>query len=131
MEKIAEAHRNRVILEAEADAEAIRLKGEAEAFALEARGMAEAEQLARKAEAYKFYKDAAIVDMLMECLPKIAAEVAAPLTQVNKISLVSTGGEIGASRLVTEVLETVLRMPQLVSSITGVDVTKTITSRTA
>lgn len=45
--------------------------------------------------------------------------------------MVSTGGEIGASRLVTEVLETVLRMPQLVQSITGVDVTKTMTSRTA
>ncbi|OXA62471.1 flotillin-1 [Folsomia candida] len=131
MEKIAEAHRNRVILEAEADAEAIKIKGEAEAFSLNARGLAEAEQLARKAEAYKFYKEAAIVDMLMEALPKIAAEVAAPLTQVNKISMVSTGGEIGASRLVTEVLETVLRMPQLVQSITGVDVTKTMTSRTA
>jgi len=45
--------------------------------------------------------------------------------------MVSTGGEIGASRLVTEVLETVLRMPQLVSSVTGVDITKTITTRTA
>lgn len=71
MEKIAEAHRNRVILEAEAEAESIKIKGEAEAFALEARGMAEAEQLARKAEAYKFYKEAAIVDMLMEVLPKV------------------------------------------------------------
>jgi len=73
MEKIAEAHRNRVILEAEAEAEAIRLKGDAEAFALEAKGMAEAEQLARKAEAYKQYKDAAIVDMLVEALPKVIA----------------------------------------------------------
>jgi flotillin len=71
MEKIAEAHRNRVILEAEAEAEAIRLKGDAEAFAIEARGMAEAEQLVRKAEAYKFYKEAAIVDMLMETIPKV------------------------------------------------------------
>lgn len=71
MEKIAEAHRNRVILEAEADAEAIKIKGEAEAFSLNARGLAEAEQLARKAEAYKFYKEAAIVDMLMEALPKV------------------------------------------------------------
>jgi len=130
MEKIAEAHRNRVMLEAEAEAESVRLKGEAEAFALEARGMAEAEQLARKAEAYKHYKEAALVDMLMEALPKIAAEVSAPLAQVNKINMISTGGEIGTSRLVTEILESVLRMPQLVSSVTGVDITKTITSRT-
>lgn len=36
--------------------------------------------------------------------------------------MVSTGGEIGAARLTTEILETVLRMPQLISTITGVDV---------
>lgn len=71
LEKIAEAHRNRVILEAEAESEAIRIKGDAEAFALEARGKAEAEKLAWKAEAYKLYKDAAITQMLLESLPKV------------------------------------------------------------
>jgi len=71
MEKIAEAHRNRVILEAEAEAEAIRIKGDAEAFAMEARGMAEAEQLSRKAEAYKHYKEAAIVELMLDALPKV------------------------------------------------------------
>jgi len=57
---------------------------------------------------------------------QIAAEVAAPLSQTKKITMVSTGGEIGAAKLTTEVLETVLRMPQLVSTLTGVDITKTV-----
>jgi len=59
LEKIAEANRNRVILEAEAEAESIKIKGEAEAFSMAAKGKAEAEQLTMKADAYKFYKDAA------------------------------------------------------------------------
>lgn len=38
LEKLAEAHRQRVIIEAEAEAEAIRLSGEASAYAIEAKG---------------------------------------------------------------------------------------------
>lgn len=126
LEKIAEANRNRVILEAEAEAEALKIKGEAEAFALLAKGRAEAEQLTMKADAYKYYKDAAVVEMLLDVLPKVAAEVAAPLAQTKKMTMVSTGGEIGAAKLTTEILETVLRMPQLISTLTGIDITKAV-----
>merc|ERR1739838_33942 len=41
IEKIAEAMKNKVVLEGEAEAESIRLKGEAEAFAIEAKARAE------------------------------------------------------------------------------------------
>ena len=71
LEKIAEANRNRVILEAEAEAEAIKIKGDAEAFSMMVKGKAEAEQLTMKADAYKFYKDAAMVEMLLDVLPKV------------------------------------------------------------
>ena len=47
------------------------MKGEAEAFAIEAKAKAEAEQMLKKAEAWKEYKDAAIVDMVLEMLPKV------------------------------------------------------------
>ena len=63
--------RNRVILEAEAESEAVRVKGEAEAFAIEARAKAEAEQMAKKADAWKDYQDAAMIDMILETLPKV------------------------------------------------------------
>lgn len=47
------------------------MKGEAEAFAVEAKGRAEAEQMTKKAEAFKQYKEGAMVDMLLEKLPLV------------------------------------------------------------
>lgn len=72
MEKLADAHRQRVVLEAEAEAEAIRLNGEAQAFAIEAKAKAEAEQMSKKAAAFKEYREAAMVDMLLNTLPKVS-----------------------------------------------------------
>ena len=63
--------RARVVLEAEAQSESVRMKGEAEAFAIEAKAKAEAEQMARKADAWKDYQEAAMVDMVLETLPKV------------------------------------------------------------
>lgn len=81
--------------------------------------------MTKKAEAYREYREAAMVDMLLECLPKIAAEVAAPLSQAKKITMVSSGGgEIGAAKLTNEVLEIVNKVPELVKSITGVDISR-------
>lgn len=127
LEKLAEANRNRVILEAEAEAEALRVRGEAEAFAVEAKARAEAEQMAKKADAWKDYKEAAMVDMLLETLPKVAAEVAAPLSQAKKITMVSSGqGDIGAAKLTGEVLSIVSKVPEVVKNLTGVDIIKSI-----
>nr|CAH7763335.1 unnamed protein product [Callosobruchus chinensis] len=127
LEKIAEANHKRVLLEAEAEAEATRLKGEAEAFAIQAKAAAEAEQMAKKAEAWKEYKEAAMVDMFLDVIPKIAAEVAAPLSQAKKITMVSSGNaEVGAAKLTGEVLDIVNRVPLLVKSMTGVDISRSV-----
>lgn len=48
------------------------IKGEAEAYAIEARAKAEAEQMAKKADAWKDYQDAAMIDMVLETLPKVS-----------------------------------------------------------
>ncbi|KAK7788425.1 hypothetical protein R5R35_013829 [Gryllus longicercus] len=127
LEKLAEANRNRVILEAEAESEAVRVRGEAEAFAIEAKARAEAEQMAKKADAWKEYREAAMVDMLLETLPKVAAEVAAPLSQTKKITMVSSGqGEVGAAKLTSEVLSIVSKVPEVVKNLTGVDIVKSV-----
>ncbi|XP_067130034.1 flotillin-1-like isoform X2 [Centruroides vittatus] len=127
LEKLAEANRNRVIMEAEAEAEAIRLKGEAEAYAVEAKAKAEAEQMAKKADAFREYKDAAMIDMMLETLPKLTAEVAAPLTQCKRIVMISSGkSEIGASKLTGEILDIVTKVPQVVTQLTGVNVTNSL-----
>ncbi len=50
-----------------------------------------------------------MVDMVLKALPKIAAQVAAPLNSVNKITMVSNGdGEIGVSKLTGTVCVRVL-----------------------
>lgn len=127
LEKLAEANKQRVILEAEAEAEAVRMRGEAEAFAIEAKAKAEAEQMAKKADAWKEYREAAMVDMLLDALPKVAAEVAAPLSQAKKITMVSSGtGEVGAAKLTGEVLSIVATVPELVRKMTGVDIAKSV-----
>jgi len=71
LEKLAEANRNRVILESEAEAEAVRIRGEAEAYAIELKAKAEAEQMLKKAEAWQEYGEAALIEMLLETLPKV------------------------------------------------------------
>jgi len=123
LEKIAEADRQRVVLEAEAEAEATALRGEAEAYAIEVKAKAEAEQMAKKADAWKEYKEAALVDMMLKVLPKVAAEVAGPISETNKITMVSTGdGPIGASRVTNEVLDIMGSLPDTVKKMTGVDI---------
>ncbi|XP_043475723.1 flotillin-1 isoform X1 [Leptopilina heterotoma] len=127
LEKLAEANRLRQVMEAEAEAEAIKIRGDAEASAIEAKAKAEAEQMAKKAAAMSEYKSAAMIDMLLETLPKVAAEVAAPLSQAKKITMVSSGnGAIGAEKLTEEVLNIVNRVPALVKNLTGVDIAKSV-----
>jgi len=131
VEKIAEANKNKIILEAEAEAEAVRVRGEAQAFAIEAKARAEAEQMSKKADAWRDYQEAAMVDMLLDVLPKVAAEVAAPLSKVNKVTMVSSGSsDVGASKITQELLDIVIKMPQAMEQLTGVDITKTFRKAT-
>jgi flotillin len=83
--------------------------------------------MAKKADAWKEYKEAAMLDMILEALPKIAAEVAAPLSQAKKITMIADGsGEIGAAKLTAEVLAIIASVPQAVKNMTGVDITATL-----
>ncbi|EDQ92982.1 uncharacterized protein MONBRDRAFT_19216 [Monosiga brevicollis MX1] len=129
LETLAEAEKNRLILEAEADAEAVRARGEAEAFAINAKAQADAEAMQKKAQAWEQYKDAAIVDMVLSTLPRVAAEIAAPLNNVDKITLVAgPNGEIGASKLTGEVLNIMNTLPEMVKNLTGVDLAQVVRS---
>lgn len=56
---------------------------------------------------------------------QVAAEVAAPLSQAKKITMVSSGnGTVGAEKLTEEVFNIVQRVPDLVKNLTGVDIAK-------
>ena len=90
--------RTQTVEGARAEAERVRLIGASEARAIEAVGRAEAEKMRMKASAYKQYGDAAIMALVLEALPQIAAEVAAPLAKTDEIVLLG-----GADKTTTEV----------------------------
>jgi len=130
LETIAEAQKQKAILEAEAEAEAIALKGDAKAFAVEAKAKAEAEQMAKKADAWNEYGKAALMDMMLKMMPKVAAEVAAPLSRANKITMISDNqSDIGASKLTKEVLDIMSAIPDTVHKMTGVDIATQMSDR--
>ena len=72
-------------------AEAIRKVGEAEAAAIEAKALAEAQGIDAKAEAMKKYGEAAVIEIIMRALPEIAGSLAAPLENVDSITMYGTG----------------------------------------
>ena len=60
-----------------------------------------------------------------QVLPQVAAEVSAPISQTNKITMVNSGdGPVGASRMTGEILEIMGSLPDTVEKMTGVNITK-------
>merc|ERR1719450_1376251 len=116
VQTIAEGKRTQTVESARADAERVRLIGASEARAIEAVGRAEAEKMRMKASAYKQYGDAAIMALVLEALPQIAAEVAAPLAKTDEIVLLG-----GADKTTSEINKLVSQLPPAVSALTGVD----------
>ena len=138
LETIAAGEKMRAVAEAEAQAEtltlhgggeadAIRARGEAEAEAIRARGLAEADAMRTKAEAWKEYGQAAVIDSLLTSLPDVAAAISQPLAQTDRIVMISgEGGSTGASKLTGDVTKVVSQLPDLVESLTGIDILATL-----
>jgi len=121
-EAMAVANKQKTTLEASGVAEGLMMKGESDSFSLEVTGKADAEVMAMKADAWKEYQKAAKLSLWLEALPKVAAEVAAPMSQVNGITMVGfpdSDQSLGPARLTGEVLEIMEKMPDAVSQFTG------------
>merc|ERR1711970_491394 len=121
VQTVAEGNRTKTVEAARADGEKIRLIGGAEAKAVEAVGRAEAESMRMKASAYKQYGDAAVMSLVLEALPQIAAEVAAPLSKTDEIVLIG-----GSDRTTQEINKLVGTLPPAIQALTGVDLTGTL-----
>ena len=88
---------------AKAEADAIKYKAMAEAEGIAAVGTAEAEAIDKKAEAQKKMGEASILEMYFDMLPKAVANAAAPLTNVDNITMY---GDSNASKMVGDVMMT-------------------------
>ena len=121
IETLAEAERQRLVVEAEGKAAAIRQQGEAEAEIIFKKGEAEAKAMNIKAEAYQEFNQAAIVDKLITNMPEVVKALAAPLANVDKITVVSTGNgdAAGLNKITGDMTKMAAQIPALFETLSG------------
>jgi flotillin len=110
-----------------AEADAVRAEGDAQASATLAAGQAEATAMEKKAEAFAQYNQAAVLQMLVEILPKVAAELAKPMAAIDKLTVISTDG---AGELPRQITNNLVQTMELLKNTTGLDL-QTIVDRYA
>lgn len=125
IESMAKAEAEKIRLDGQAKAEALRAQGEAEAEVIRLKGIAEAEAKKKVAEAFEQYGQAAILDMILKMLPEYAKQVATPLANIDKITVVDTGsgGEgSGANRVTSYATNLMTSVQESLKASTGIDV---------
>ncbi len=121
IEMLAEAARRKMTIEAEGSAAATRAQGEADADIILRKGEAEAKAMNVKAEAYQEWNQAAVVDKLISGLPEIVRAMAAPLANIDKITIVSTGDgtAAGMNKITGDMTKMVAQIPVLFETLSG------------
>ncbi len=113
---VAHGQADKIRLEGTAEADIIRLKGLAEGEAIKAKGLAEAMAMEAKAEAWRKYGEAAVANLIIDALPKIAHEVSIPLQNTEKIIVMGNEGHAG---IVGRSVDILAQLPTLVKGLTG------------
>src|SRR4051794_32046435 len=121
IETLAGAEKMKLVMEAEGRAAAIRAQGEAEAEIIFKKGEAEAKAMNVKAEAYQEFNQAAIVDKLITGMPEVVRALAAPLANIDKITIVSTGNgtSAGMHKITGDITEMAAQIPALFETLSG------------
>jgi flotillin len=126
IQTLADAERQKRIVEAEGLASAIRAQGEAEAEIVFKKGEAEAKAMNVKAEAYQEWNQAAVVDRLITSLPDVMKAISAPLANVDKITIVSTGNgdSAGVNKLTGDMTKVAAQIPALFEALSGMQMSE-------
>jgi len=121
IETLANAEKARLMFEAEGHASSIRQQGEAEAEIIFKKGEAEAKAMNVKAEAFQEYNQAAVIDKLLTGLPEVVRALAAPLANVDKITVVSTGNgdAAGLNKITGDLTKMAAQVPALFETLSG------------
>lgn len=106
-----------------AEADGIAAVGKADAEAIQAKALAEAEGIDKKAEAQKKMGEASIMEMYFDALPKVVANAAAPLTNVDRITMYGEGNQ---AKLVGDVMKSADQIMSSLTDATGVDIKSVI-----
>lgn len=124
VEAMAKADAEKIRLDGLAKAESQRAQGESEADIIRLKGLAEAEAKRKIAEAFEMYGQAATLDMIVNMLPEYAKQIAAPLGNINKITVVDTGGGEGggANRVTSYATNLMASLQETLKESSGIDV---------
>ncbi|TMC70582.1 MAG: hypothetical protein E6J18_09790 [Chloroflexi bacterium] len=115
----AEGDKRSRIAAAEAEAETVRLEGGAEAAIVLTKGEAEAKALAMRADAYKQFNEAAIIQTVLAALPDIVRAAAEPMGHINSLTVMSADG---ASDIVRNATRAMIESTTAIKGLTGLDV---------
>jgi len=115
----AEGDKRARIASAEADAETTRLEGGAEAQIVLTKGEAEAKALAMRADAYKQFNEAAIIQTVLAALPDIVRAAAEPMGHIDSLTVMSADG---ASDIVKNATRAMIESTTAIKGLTGLDV---------
>jgi len=115
----AEGDKRAKIASAEADAETTRLEGGAEAQIVLTKGEAEAKALAMRADAYKQFNEAAIIQTVLAALPEIVRAAAEPMGHIDSLTVMSADG---ASDIVKNATRAMIESTTAIKGLTGLDV---------
>src|SRR5262249_61192042 len=81
-------------------------------------GQAEAEAMDKRAAAFANYNEAAVLQMLVEVLPQLAKEVAAPMSSIDQLTVISSDG---AGTLPRQVNDNIVQTLAMLKNSTGLD----------
>ncbi|AUS08058.1 flotillin [Laceyella sacchari] len=111
-----------------AKAEVEKLEGIAQAEVIRAKGLAEAEAKQKLAEAFESYGQAAVLDLIAKMLPELAKQVAQPLSNIDKLTVVDASGENGqgAAKVSNYVTNLMAQTPEMLKSVSGIDLNQII-----
>jgi flotillin len=129
IEAMAKAEAERIRLDGLAKAEAQKAQGSTEAEIIRLKGLAEAEAKEKIAEAFEQFGQAAILDMFIKMLPEYAKQVAAPLSNIEKITVVDTGGSGtngGANKITSYATNLMASLQESLKASSGIDVKELI-----
>ena len=125
IESQAKAEAEQVRVDGLAKADSQRAQGEAEAEIIRLKGIAEAEAKEKIAEAFEQFGQAAVLDMVMKMLPEYAKEIASPLANIDKITVVDTGSsgtDGGANKVTGYATNLMSTLQESLKASSGIDV---------
>nr|MBA2382944.1 hypothetical protein [Chloroflexota bacterium] len=114
-----EANARVILVNAQSEAEKTKLEGNAEAGIVFTKGESEAKALALRADAYRQFNEAAIIQTVLSMLPEIVRAAAEPMASIGSLTVLATEG---ASDVVKNATRTVAEAGTVVKGLTGLDI---------